>query len=191
MHFLSVLHVDPLSKVHLNTIASFFISLLSSPFDCFHLLRVLSLELLSLIRTSCCVLITASVLLCGPSAAALTLSQFCPSSKGRKSHFPNFPRFASLWGDLLFFSSFLFLFALLHPHRKQTCDDLFALFPPSPVSELRLFFFSLSSSFSASLSSMFSELATSPSGASAFPVLVSFPWLFLSRILRSLPWLFY
>ena len=78
---------------------SVFISFLSSPFGCFHLLEALSLKLLSSICTSCCILITASVLLCGPSAAALTLSQFCPSSKRRKNHLPNFPK---VWGVLLF-----------------------------------------------------------------------------------------
>ena len=85
IHVFSALQADPFSKVHLKLLASFFISFLSSPFGCFHLCGVASVHLFSLICTSGYILITASVLLCGPSAAALTLSQFCPTIRKRKS----------------------------------------------------------------------------------------------------------
>ena len=48
MFFLAVLHADPLSKVHLNNCASFFISVLSSPFGCLHTCGVSSAHLPSL-----------------------------------------------------------------------------------------------------------------------------------------------
>ena len=69
--------------------------------------------------TSCCILTIASVLLCGPSAAALTHSQFCPSSKkGEKATSQNSPRFASLWGVspciLLSFSFLPFFILNIH-----------------------------------------------------------------------------
>ena len=87
MNVFSVLQVDPLSKVHLSALVSFFISVLSSPFGCFHLLEVLSL-------------ITASVLLCGPPAAALTLSQLWSRITKRKSHSSNFHKVCLALGRL-------------------------------------------------------------------------------------------
>ena len=115
-------------KVHLNLLASSFISVLSFPFGCLHLFEVTSVHLFSLTCTSCCILITASVLLCGPSAAALTLSQFCPMIRKRKSNFPNFPRFVSLWA----------IFALCCFPSSFCLDELFALLPPFPLSVLNL-----------------------------------------------------
>ena len=114
LYFSFVLPADPFGKVHLNTLASFFISILSSPFGCVHLFGAVSVHLLSLICTSCCIS-TASVLLCGPAAAALTLRQFCLRIERRKSHFPNLPSLCLALGrlslHLFFFSFFLSSFS--------------------------------------------------------------------------------
>ena len=107
------------------------------------------LRLLSLIRTSCCILI----LLCGPSAAALALSPFFPKIIRRKS-LANFPRFASLWGVFHFFC---FPFPL--PFIILVIDRLM-------LSSLRRFHHFLFLYFTSFLffhfSSAFSQLAISP-----------------------------
>ena len=71
------------------------------------------LRLLFLIRTSCCIII----LLCGPSAAALALSQFCPKNqkeKGPPTFLQGLPRIGASFTSF----AFLFLFAFLHSRHR-------------------------------------------------------------------------
>ena len=97
----------------------------------------------SLICTSCCILVIASVMLCGPSAGALTLRQFCPRIKRRKRHFPNYPKICLASGRfslLLLSFSFLPSFTII---IKRLMDELLALVPPIPFLYFILFpFFS-------------------------------------------------
>ena len=77
----------------------------------------------------------ASVLLCGPSAAALRHSQFCTSSRRRKGHFPTFHKVCLASGRLsILFLSF-FLSAFLHSQHIQTYDS------PAVLPIRRLFHF--------------------------------------------------
>ena len=104
--------------VHLGLLAS----------GCFHLFGAASVRLFSLICTSCCILITASVLLCGPSAAALTLSQVYPTIRKRKSHFQNFSKVSLALGrlSLVFLSfSFVSLFILIMDRLMMSSLPLF------------------------------------------------------------------
>ena len=167
MYFLSALHTDPLSKVHLSSFASCFISALSSPFGCFHLCEISSDHLLPFTCTSYCILTIASVLLCGPSAAALTHRQFCPRINTMKSHFPNFPKVCLALVCLSLLLLFSLLSASLHSHHIQTYDEPFELPPPYP------FCFS----FSTSLPSAVLDLGTFPRGL-VFSLAVFFerPW---------------
>ena len=109
--------------------------------------------------TSCCMFITASVL-CGPSAAALTFSQFCPTIRKRKSRLPLFPKACLALGCLAlfllsfsfspFFTNRLMMISLHCFHHPLFLCFAFFFFP------FFLFFFLHLSFF------YFSELATCP-----------------------------
>ena len=152
-HFLSVLHADPLSKVHLSSFASFF-----------HFGPVFSFWLLpplwNLLRPSPLFHLDflllppfhISVLFCNPSAAALTQSQFCSQSTMRKSHLP------------VFLKTCLSLWDVCH----SSCLSVHSPFSSSP------FFLFFSSTYFPSASS---ELATFP--PAPLKILGSSPWLFV------------
>ena len=96
-----------------------FISVLSSPSGCLHLCGISSTHLLSFTHTCSCILTVASVLLCNPSAAALSQSQFCPRSTRRKSNRPDFPKTCLVLGRLsLCLSFFSFSSSSLCAARK-------------------------------------------------------------------------
>ena len=140
--YFSVLQADPLSKVHINTLVSFSISVVSSLFGCIHLCEISSALLHSFTCNSCCILVNASVLLCGPSGAALTLSQFRPTIRKRKSHFPNFANArVDLWCLSLLLLSFSFL-PFFSPNNDGLMNFTFLYFT------FFFFFFSLFFHFS-------------------------------------------
>ena len=131
-----MLHADPISKVHLNLLASFCNSVQSFHVDCVPIFGTASVQLLSLICTSCCILVIASVLLCGPSAAALTLNPFCPITKGKRATSQTSVCYA-LENISHLLLSFSFLLFFTSNHRK-TFDELLALLPQFPSSALLL-----------------------------------------------------
>ena len=186
MYFFSVLQAAPLSKVHLNSRASFFFSVLSSPFGCLHLCGFSSVHLLSFTWTFCCILTITSVLLCCPSAAALTHSQLCPTSTRRKRHFPNFRKVCltvfllsfSFSSSLLLIVKRLTILSLHFFHHLLLLYFTFFFF-------FFLFFFFHFSSFRFSWTRHLSNLLHLP-----FEVLGSFPWLLPAKVLGASPWLF-
>ena len=111
--------------------------------------------------TSCCILTFASVLLCGPSVAALTHIPLYPYCQKEKEPPRSFPRSVSLWSDGLL----LCFHFLSHPLSSSRWTDLqcflctfsaIIFFCASPFSS-----FSFPSSSSTSLPFALPELATS------------------------------
>ena len=148
--------------------------------------------------TSCCILLTTSIFLCGPSAAALTPSQFCPRIRRKRNHFLQISQGVTRFGASFTSSAFLFLPAFIHSHHKKTYDELFALllllfssfFSSSSSSSPSPFFFLLLLSFStsSSLPSTFSELSTFPPDGFCFQkYLGPFTGGFLQRSLGPYP----
>ena len=149
-------------------------------------------------------LLHPAVLLCGPSAAALTLIHFCPTIRKRKSHFPNFPKVClALERPSLCLPSF-FLWSFFIPIKDRLWTKLFAFLPPFHFSVFYLL--ALFSSPSTSLPFSFLELATfqpdncflqrclDPFPGCFLPWLVfvwgfrvSPPWLFSSKVFGSFP----
>ena len=134
-----LLHAYPQSKAHLTNVTSFFFSVLSCPKGCIHFCGRSFTHLPSFSCTSCGIFVTASVLLCGPSSAAPTLSQFCPTIRRRKSHFLHLPKdcftFGRLSPLLLSFCSQLFLSEKNQP--AMNCSQFFhhsSCTLPSPYS---------------------------------------------------------
>ena len=159
-NFFSVLHANPLSKVHQYDSASFFISVQSSPFGSLHRCGFSSVHLPSFTSTSCCILTTTSFLLCGPSAAALTHSQFCSKKQKEKEPPPKLPQDLSRFWNILLSSWIPFLSHLLFSSsqrglRSSLCTFSTNSFCTSPSSSL-----SFSSFSSTSLPFAFSERAT-------------------------------
>ena len=138
-HFLSVLHADPLSKVHLSSFASFFHF---GPVFSFWLLPPLwnLLRPSPLFHSDFLLLppFLVSILYCNPSAAALTQRQFCSQSTMRKSHLPVFLKTCLSLGRLslfLPFCSFTFFFFSFFSFFSSTyfpsASSELATFPPA------------------------------------------------------------
>ena len=139
IYFFSVLHADPLNRVHLNLLASFFISVLSSPFGCFYLFGgcvrpPVFFDPHFLLHPDHCL---------RPSLWSLCLLTLSKLIKKRKSHFPNFPKVCLASGRLSLFIAFLFFFAFLQSCHGQTHDELFFFFFFLHFSSTVFFFFEL------------------------------------------------
>ena len=187
---------------------SFFISVLSSSCSCLHLCEVSSVHLCSLDCTSCCILITASVLFCCPSAASLTLSQFCSTIRKRKSHFPNFTKACLALGRLApfllsfsfsfsFSSSFLLIVNCLRHYLCTFWSFFISIKDKLVMSSLHFlppFHFSVLDSFSSSFTSLpfsFLELGIFRPDGFYLQRCLAFPGCFLQRSLGPYPGCFY
>ena len=200
MYFLSVLHADSLSKVHLSLFSSIF---QFSPVFSFWLIPplwdLLRASALFRLNFCCCHLPIISVHFCNPSAAALTHYRFCTRSKKEEpAHLPEIPETCLVLGLVSQFLPFFSFSSFLFTVRKLSIS-FFAPFPPSPSSVIYLLLLYLL----LLLPLLFLPLLlnTPPfnwffegcwvlSLAVCLRVPRSTPWLFSSKVLGSLPWLY-